>query len=121
MPEISTSDKGAEHTRQVRTDADCQRSAIRQMGRTLDEWRTKIDELLVQLDLANLDIRDEIRQRLDTTQNVYLAARSRLSDVRDDADTNLSTLRLGLEQLLRDLFRAYDVAEAVVRRSRDNR
>jgi len=120
MPEISTSDKGAEHTQQVGTDADRQRSAIRQMGRTLDEWRTKIDELVVQLDLADLDIRDEIRQRLDTTQNVYLAARSRLSDVRDDADTNLNTLRLGLEQLLRDLRRAYDLADAVVRRSRDN-
>ena len=121
MPEISTSDKGAEHTRQVGTDADRQRSAIRQMGRTPDEWRTKIDELLVQLDLANLDIRDGIRRRLDTTQNVYQAARSRLSDVRDDADTKLSTLRLGLEQLLRDLLRAYDVAEAAVRHSSDNR
>jgi hypothetical protein len=121
MHEISTCDNRSEHTRQVGTDADFQRSTIRQMGRTLDEWRTKIDELLVQLDLANLDIRDEIRQRLGTTQNVYLAARSRLSDVRDDADTNLSTLRLGLEQLLRDLLRAHDVAETVVRRSRDDR
>jgi uncharacterized coiled-coil DUF342 family protein len=121
MFEISTSEKGAEHTQQMGTDADRQRSAIRQMGRTLDEWRTKIDELMVQLDLANLDIRDEIRKRLDTTQNVYLAARSRLTDVRDDADTNLSSLRLGLEQLLRDLRRTYDAAEAAVRRSRDDR
>jgi len=73
---------------------------------------------VVQLDLADLDVRDEIRRRLDTTQNVYLAARSRLSDARSDADTNLSSLRSGLEQLLRDLRDAYDAAEAVVRRSR---
>jgi hypothetical protein len=60
--------------------------------------------------------RDVIRKRLDNTQNVYLAARSRLSDARSDADTNLSSLRSGLEQLLRDLRNAYDAAEAVVRR-----
>lgn len=37
-------------------------------------------------------------------------------DARSDADTNLSSLRSGLEQLLRDLRDAYDAAEAVVRR-----
>ena len=120
MPKVSTGEKGAEHTEHVGTRAESERNAIEQMGQTLDEWRAKIDELMVQLDLANLDIRDEIRKRLDTTQNVYLAARSRLSDVGDDADSNLSALRLGLEQLLRDLRSAYDAAEAVVRRSRDN-
>jgi uncharacterized coiled-coil DUF342 family protein len=120
MPKISTNEKGAEQTEQVGSGADSERSAIEQMGRTLDEWRAKIDELMVQLDLANLDIRDEIRKHFDTTQNVYLAARSRLSDVRDDADTNLSSLRLGLEQLLRDLRSTYDAAEAAVRRSRGN-
>ena len=120
MPTISTNEKGAEQTEPVGSGADSERSAIEQMGRTLDEWRAKIDELMVQLDLANLDIRDEIRKRFYTTQNVYLAARSRLSDVRDDADTNLSSLRLGLEQLLRDLRTAYDAAEAAVRRRRDN-
>jgi hypothetical protein len=115
MSNGTTDEEGSE---QSEVDPDGQRNAIQQFGRTLDEWRSKIDQLMVQLDLADLDVRDEIRKRLDTTQNVYLAARSRLSDARSDADTNLSSLRSGLEQLLRDLRGAYDAAEAVVLRSR---
>jgi DNA-binding transcriptional MerR regulator len=96
-----------------------QRNTIQEVGRALDEWRAKIDELIVQLDLANLDIRDEIRKRLDTTENVYLAARSLLSDARHDAGSNLSALRLDLDQLMRDIRYAYDAAESVVRRGKD--
>lgn len=115
MSEYAIEEKGAELSG---TDPDGQRNAIRQFGRPLDEWRSKIDQLMVQLDLADLDVRDEIRRRLDITQNVYLAARSRLSDARSDADTNLSSLRSGIEQLLRGLGDAYGAAESVVRRSR---
>ena len=46
--------------------------------RTLDECRTRIDELVVQLDLAKLDARDEVAQRLSAAQNAYLAARIRI-------------------------------------------
>ncbi len=91
---------------------------LQQLGNALDGWRSKIDELRVQLDLADLDVRDEIRKRLDTAQNVYLAARSRLSDAQHDAGSNLGSVRQGVEQLLSDLRLAYDSAEAVVRRSR---
>ncbi len=93
---------------------------IDQISRTLDEWRTRIDELMVQLDLADLDVREEIRKRVDIAQNVYLAARSQLSDARRDANSNLSPIRQGLEQLLRDLRHAYEAAEAVVRRGRES-
>ena len=116
MPNTTQENTGTE---QSEDDTEDQRLGIEQIGKTLDGWRSKIDELIVQLDLGNLDIRDEIRRRLDITQNVYLAARSRLSDSKRDADTNLSSLRLALEQLVRDLQAAYDAAEAVVRRSRD--
>ena len=102
------------------TDTDRQRHLIDGFGRALDEWRTKIDQLMVQLDLADLDVRDEIRKCLETTQNVYLAARSRLSDARGDAGTNLDSLRSGLDQVLRDLRNAYATAEAVVDRSRQD-
>ena len=95
------------------------RSLIEELGRALDGWRARIYGLMDQLDLANLDVRDELRQRLDTTQNVYLAARSLLSDARHDAGSNLSSLRLDLDQLMRDLRYAYDAAEAVVRRGQD--
>ncbi len=112
-------DTAAENTGIEESKGESQRPGIEEIGRALDGWRSRIDELMVQLDLGNLDMRDEIRRRLDVTQNVYLAARSRLSDARRDADANLSTIRLALEQLLRDLSAAYDAAEAVVRRSRE--
>ena len=73
---------------------------------------------MVQLDLVDLDIRDEVRKQLGTAQNVYLAARSQLSKAEGDAETNLSSVRLGLEQLIQDLRDAYGAAEAVVRRAR---
>jgi hypothetical protein len=116
MPDTTAENTGTE---QSGDDTESQRLGIEQIGKALEGWRSKIDELIVQLDLGNLDMRDEVRRRLDITQNVYLAARSRLSDARRDADTNLSSLRLALEQLLRDLQAAFDAAEAVVRRSRD--
>jgi hypothetical protein len=91
------------------------RSLIEELGRALDGWRARIYGLMDQLDLANLDVRDEFRQRLDTTQNVYLAARSLVSDAGHDAGSSLSSLRLDVEQLMGDLRYAHDAAEAVVR------
>lgn len=37
----------------------------------LDEWRTRIDELMIQLDLVNCDIPNEAQERLEATRNVY--------------------------------------------------
>ena len=91
-------------------------SAIERVGVLLDEWRAKTDELLVKLDLADLDIRDQVRSQLASTQNAYLAARSRLSDTRSDAAANLGAIRLGLDQLLRDLRAAYDAGADALRR-----
>jgi hypothetical protein len=116
MPETTAPDTSTE---QSDGGAAAEHHEIEQMGRLLDEWRAKIDELMVQIDLANLDLRDELRKRLDVAQNVYLAARSRLLEARRDADSNLSSMRAGLDQLLRDLGAAYASAEAVIRRAGD--
>jgi hypothetical protein len=87
------------------------------IGRTLDEWRARIDELVVQLDLANLDLRDEVRKSVDATQNAYLAAHSKLSDARADVSSSLNTLQEGIEKLLRDLARTFVEAQAAVKRA----
>jgi hypothetical protein len=89
------------------------------IGRTLEEWRAKIDELVVQLDLANLDLRDEVRKSADATQNAYLAAHSKLSDVRGDACASVHTLEAGLEKLLRDLTLTFEETQAAVKRARE--
>jgi len=91
--------------------------AAEKLDRTLDQWRERIDQLKVQVDLATLDIREDLTKRLEVMENVYLAIRSRLSDARNDTGKTVTTLRQSVDQLMADLRRAYDSAEAVVKRS----
>jgi hypothetical protein len=92
--------------------------AVEMPSPTLNGWRTRIDELLVQADLARHEVRDRIRRDVDLAENVYLAARSRLSDARRDAHVEVKTVRSGSERLVRDLQRAFAAAEAALRRGR---
>jgi hypothetical protein len=106
---------------QVEEEASAAKSNVfERIGRTLDEWRARIDELVVQLDLANLDLRDEVRKSADATQNAYLAAHSKLSDAREDACTSLQTLETNLEKLLHDLALTFDETQAAIKRARQN-
>ncbi len=89
------------------------------IGRALDEWRARIDQLVVQLDLANLDLRDEVRKNLDATQNAYLAAHSKLADARRDACSGLHSVKTSLEKLLGDLTRTFEETQAAIRRARE--
>ncbi len=90
------------------------------LERTLAQWRTKLDELKVQGDLATMDAREAAKKQIEVTENVYLAVRNRLSEAAHDASGDLSSARKAVEQLLVDLRRAYDDAEAVIRRSKAN-
>ena len=94
------------------------RATLDRLRRSLDDWRGRIDELMVRVDLADLGGREELRKRVDVTQNAYLAAKNRLSDIPKDVGANVGTAVKGLEKLLADLRQAYEAAEAVVRRSR---
>jgi hypothetical protein len=87
------------------------------LDHVLDRWRARIDELKVQVDLANLDVREDLAKRLEVTENVYLAVKSRLIDASHDTGKNAANLRHSIDGLLVDLRRAYDDAEAVVKRS----
>ena len=71
------------------------------------------------IDLARLDVREDLARRTEVAENVYLAVRSRLSDARDDTGKTAATLRQSVDQLLLDLRRVYDDAEAVVKRSHE--
>jgi len=86
--------------------------------RLLNEWRTRIDELKVQVDLAVKDVRDEVGDQLKIAENVFLAARSRLSNARNDTGADLKGMRRDIEGLLQDLKGVYDASIAVVRRGR---
>jgi hypothetical protein len=99
------------------TDTENEKAQVEEsVNRTLDQWRARIDELKVQVDLAKLDVRERATKQLDLAQNVCLAAFSMLSDARHDAAVNADTLREGVEQLLHDLKRAFEAAQAVIER-----
>jgi hypothetical protein len=95
------------------TDAE---GVVESISRTLDQCRTRIDELLVQIDLAKLDVRDEVDHQINVAQNAYLAARSKLSEARLDAASTVDALRQSLEQLLHDIGQAYAEVDAAVKR-----
>ena len=92
--------------------------AVETLSRTLDGWRARIDGLLVQFDLAGHEVRDRVRKHIDRTENVYLAARSGLSDARRDAHADVKTVCSGTERLIRDLQQAFQAAEAAFNRGR---
>ena len=93
-------------------------ASIERLERLLEEWRGKIDELLVQVDLASKDFSEDVRTQATVAENAYLAAQSKLREIPKDAGSNLESLRSGVEKLLDDLRQAYQSAEAAVRRSR---
>jgi hypothetical protein len=101
----TTSDKQAAHR------AECD-----SVEQRLNEWRARLDELRVQVDLGAMDVRDEFKKNFAIAENVFLAAQSRLADARKDASSDLKEMRHDVEQLLGDLKGAFDTASAVIRR-----
>ncbi|MGO9333006.1 MAG: hypothetical protein ACLQCU_02940 [Acidimicrobiales bacterium] len=89
---------------------------VESMTGTLDQWRSRIDELTVQIDLAKLDARERATKQLDIAQNACLAAYSKLREARHDAAVNADTLREGVQQLLHDVKEAFEAAQAVIAR-----
>lgn len=110
----------AEEATEGEDGASTRRDLIEWLGDALDVWRSKIDELLVQGDLASKDARDEIRARTEEAERAYLAARVRLGDLPHDVGSSVSALRMGMDKVLADLRQAYESAEATIRRSRAN-
>ena len=86
------------------------------MTGTLDQWKARIDELKVQVDLAKLDTRERATKQLDIAQNACLAAYSKLRDAGKDAVVNADTLRDGVQKLLQDVKAAFEAAQAVITR-----
>jgi hypothetical protein len=89
---------------------------VTSMTGSLDQWRTRIDELKVQIDLAKLDTRERATKQLDIAQNACLAAYSKLREAGHDAITNADTLREGLQKILNDVKEAFEAAQAVITR-----
>ena len=55
-------------------------SGIDRLERLLEDWRAKIDDLLVQVDLASKDVSEDLRSRATAAENMhpYLSAQCSL-------------------------------------------
>lgn len=84
--------------------------------RRLDAWKTRIDELRVQIDLAKLDVREEAVKQLDLARNVNHVAASQLRVAYEDAADTAELLRQGVLELLHDVDNAFDAVNAVIAR-----
>ena len=93
-------------------------ATVERLERLLDDWRGRIDELLVQANLASKDVSETVRAQANTAQNALLAAKNQLAKIPKDAGSNIGSLKSGVEKLLDDIRNAYESAEATIRRSR---
>jgi uncharacterized phage infection (PIP) family protein YhgE len=93
-------------------------ATVERLERLLDDWRGRIDELLVQANLASKDVSESVRAQANTAQNALLAAKNQLAKIPKDAGSNIGSLKSGVEKLIDDIRNAYDSAEATIRRSR---
>jgi hypothetical protein len=91
-------------------------TTVERLEQLLEEWRGKIDELLVQADLASKDVGEAVREKAAVAENAYLAATNRLKELPRDAGANVGSLRDGIDKLMDDIRQAYQSAEAVIRR-----
>ena len=98
------------------TGSDVDRTTVERLEALLDEWRAKIDDLLVQADLASKDVGEAVRGQAAVAENAYLAAKNRLRELPRDAGANVGSVRDGIDKLVDDMRQAYQSAEAVIRR-----
>ena len=89
---------------------------VNEAMRQLDAWKTRIDELRVQVDLAKLELHEEAAKQLDLARNVNHVAASKLRVAYQDAATNADTLRQGVLEFLHDVDEAFDAVQAVISR-----
>lgn len=107
----TASSPGSATTDDKRTD-----DHVTEVMRGLNSWKTRIDELKVQVDLAKLDLREEATKQLDLARNVNHVAASKLRVAYQDAADTAEALRQGVHELLHDVDEALDAVNAVISR-----
>ncbi len=113
---MSDTTRNSENTNGPGEATDDETAGFDEVMRILDDWRTRIDELRVQVDLAKLDLRDEAAKQLDLARNVNSVAASKLRDAYKDAAGTAETLRVGVHDFLHDITEAFDAVQAVISR-----
>jgi len=94
--------------------------AIALLEKALEAWRRRLDDLVVQIDLASMDVRDELHKQAHAAENAYLAAKSQIAVARHEMGSDLTSARHGIEHLLHDLQRAFDDADRAAKAARQH-
>ncbi len=89
--------------------------------RLLDAWRGLVDELVVQADLASMDAREGLHERLQTAENAYLAAKAGMMEGLRGSEGPSRPLRHQVEAFFTALDHSYQNADQVVRRASAHR
>jgi hypothetical protein len=92
------------------------REGIYRLEHTLGDWRARIDDLKVQLELGAMDANDTLSEHLRVVQNAYLAARSSLTHARESG-SDLAAVRRDVTHMVRALKAAYEAMDEAVARS----
>ena len=82
----------------------------------VDQVKSRVDELRVQLDLAKLELRDQAKRQIELAENANLAVASKLRDAYRDATATAEQLRDGVDELLHDVKEAFDAVQDVIAR-----
>jgi hypothetical protein len=108
----TTQDKGAEPET-----AEEHNALVQKLTSTLQDWHARLDEMRVQIDLAELDSRADLRRQFETAQNAWLAARKQLEGVGRAGGSGIEAIRHSVDDAVRSVKAAIDAATAVVKRS----
>ena len=87
-------------------DGECSPAETARMGELLDildDWKARVDELWVQLDLAKLKMREQAALQLELAHHVNQVTAPELRHAYRDALENTEILRDGVESLLQDV------------------
>jgi hypothetical protein len=87
------------------------------LGRALAEWRGRIDELIVHAELTELPTRESVFARLEVTESVYLAGRTRIGAVLRDTSSDATEVRENVNEFLFELRQTYEAANEVFQRA----
>lgn len=93
-----------------------QQAPVEQLQARLSDWRSRIDTLLVQLDLASMELRQAFQSELARMENARLALRSGLGNAREGLAAMLPTDRAAVGEALREIERAFQAARASLTR-----
>ena len=89
---------------------------VEKLQAELTDLRTRADEMLVQLDLAGMELREEIGVQLERIENSALAIRSGIRYAGKDLGTSTPVGVEGIRSALRDLEYAFEEARSALGR-----